>query len=96
MKRSLKDLAEQVGGRALGNAAVDLTGVSNIQSAAPGDLVFVEDEKQSPAGARIVRLGRRRRGVCRRGDAHETAADREPAPLGLRPRGTNSLPSSEA
>jgi UDP-3-O-[3-hydroxymyristoyl] glucosamine N-acyltransferase len=44
MKRSLKDLAEQVGGRALGNAAVDLTGVSNIQSAAPGDLVFVEDE----------------------------------------------------
>jgi UDP-3-O-[3-hydroxymyristoyl] glucosamine N-acyltransferase len=45
MKRSLKDLAEQVGGRALGNAAVDLTGVSDIQSAAPGDLVFVEDEK---------------------------------------------------
>jgi UDP-3-O-[3-hydroxymyristoyl] glucosamine N-acyltransferase len=45
MKRSLKDLAEQVGGRALGNAAVDLTGVSNIQSAAPGDLVFVEHEK---------------------------------------------------
>ena len=45
MKRSLKDLAEQVGGRALGNARVDLTGVSNIGSAAPGDLVFVEDEK---------------------------------------------------
>jgi UDP-3-O-[3-hydroxymyristoyl] glucosamine N-acyltransferase len=45
MKRSLKDLAEQVGGRALGNAAVDLTGVSNIQLAAAGDLVFVEDEK---------------------------------------------------
>jgi UDP-3-O-[3-hydroxymyristoyl] glucosamine N-acyltransferase len=45
MKRSLKDLAEQVGGRALGNAAVDLTGVSNIQSAAAGDLVFVEDER---------------------------------------------------
>jgi UDP-3-O-[3-hydroxymyristoyl] glucosamine N-acyltransferase len=45
MKRSLKDLAEQVGGRTLGNAAVDLAGVSNIQSAAPGDLVFVEDEK---------------------------------------------------
>jgi UDP-3-O-[3-hydroxymyristoyl] glucosamine N-acyltransferase len=45
MKRSLKDLAEQVGGRALGNAQVDLTGVSNIGSAAPGDLVFVEDEK---------------------------------------------------
>ena len=44
MKRSLKDLAEQVGGRALGNAAVGLTGVSNIQSAAAGDLVFVEDE----------------------------------------------------
>jgi UDP-3-O-[3-hydroxymyristoyl] glucosamine N-acyltransferase len=45
MKRSLKDLAEQVGGRALGNAAVDLTGVSNIQSAVAGDLVFVEDER---------------------------------------------------
>jgi UDP-3-O-[3-hydroxymyristoyl] glucosamine N-acyltransferase len=45
MKRSLKDLAEQVGGRALGNAAVDLTGVSNLQSAAAGDLVFVEDER---------------------------------------------------
>jgi UDP-3-O-[3-hydroxymyristoyl] glucosamine N-acyltransferase len=45
MKRSLKDLAEQVGGRALGNAAVGLTGVSNIQSAAVGDLVFVEDER---------------------------------------------------
>jgi UDP-3-O-[3-hydroxymyristoyl] glucosamine N-acyltransferase len=45
MKRSLKDLAEQVGGRALGNTAVDLTGVSNIQSAAAGDLVFVEDQR---------------------------------------------------
>jgi UDP-3-O-[3-hydroxymyristoyl] glucosamine N-acyltransferase len=45
MTRSLKELAEQVGGRALGNAAVGLTGVSNIHSAAAGDLVFVEDER---------------------------------------------------
>jgi len=45
MKCSLKAVAEHVRARVLGDATVTLTGVSSLQSASPGDLVFVEDEK---------------------------------------------------
>jgi len=45
MKRSLKELAELVQARVVGDGGVEVTGISSIQSASQGDLVFVEDEK---------------------------------------------------
>ena len=45
MKRTLQEVAQHVGGRVLGYANVELTGIASIASAAPGDLVFVEDPK---------------------------------------------------
>src|SRR5882672_7407507 len=45
MKQTLGSLAEQLGGRVLGNAAITVTNVASITSAAPGSLVFVEDLK---------------------------------------------------
>jgi UDP-3-O-[3-hydroxymyristoyl] glucosamine N-acyltransferase len=45
MKRSLKEVAEHVHARVLGDGGVELTGISSIAAASPGDLVFVEDEK---------------------------------------------------
>jgi UDP-3-O-[3-hydroxymyristoyl] glucosamine N-acyltransferase len=49
MKRSLAEIGAAVGGRVLGNAEVEVTSVSSIQCAGPGDLVFVEDKKHLPA-----------------------------------------------
>ncbi len=60
MKRSLNELAEFVQARVVGDGGVEVTGISSIQSASHGDLVFVEDEKnlrvalESPASAVIV------------------------------------------
>ena len=45
MKRSLKEIAQLVQGRVLGDGNVEVLGIASIQSAAAGDLVFVEDEK---------------------------------------------------
>lgn len=45
MKRSVQEVAEFVGARLVGDGAVELTGIASIQSAAPGDLVFVDDQK---------------------------------------------------
>ena len=45
MKRSLQEVADHVQGRVVGDGAVELNGLSSIGSASPGDLVFVEDEK---------------------------------------------------
>jgi UDP-3-O-[3-hydroxymyristoyl] glucosamine N-acyltransferase len=45
MKRSLKEIAEFVQGRVIGDGAIEITGIASIDSAATGDLVFVEDEK---------------------------------------------------
>ncbi len=44
-KRSVQEVAEFVGARLVGDGAVILTGIASIQSASPGDLVFVDDEK---------------------------------------------------
>ena len=44
MKRSLKELAELVQARVVGDGGVEVTGLSSIQSAAQGDLVLGEDE----------------------------------------------------
>jgi UDP-3-O-[3-hydroxymyristoyl] glucosamine N-acyltransferase len=43
--RSVKQIAEFVQARVLGDEAVQLTGISSVESALPGDLVFVDDEK---------------------------------------------------
>jgi UDP-3-O-[3-hydroxymyristoyl] glucosamine N-acyltransferase len=43
--RSVKEVAEFVQARVLGDESVQLTGISSVQSASPGDLVFVDDEK---------------------------------------------------
>lgn len=45
MRRRLQEVAEFVQGRVMGDSAVELTGIASLSSAAPGDLVFVEDEK---------------------------------------------------
>jgi UDP-3-O-[3-hydroxymyristoyl] glucosamine N-acyltransferase len=43
--RSVKEVAEFVQARLLGDETVQLTGISSVQSAGTGDLVFVDDEK---------------------------------------------------
>jgi UDP-3-O-[3-hydroxymyristoyl] glucosamine N-acyltransferase len=43
--RSVKEVAEFVQARVLGDESVQLTGISSVQSASPGDLVFVDDKK---------------------------------------------------
>ena len=43
--RSVKEVAEFVRARVLGDETVQLTGISSLQAAAPGDLIFVDDEK---------------------------------------------------
>jgi UDP-3-O-[3-hydroxymyristoyl] glucosamine N-acyltransferase len=61
MPRSLSGIAELVGARLIGDGNVEVCGVASIESAAEGDLVFVEDEKhfaaalQSRAAAIITR-----------------------------------------
>lgn len=60
MKHSLKQIAEFVEARLLGNASVEISGIASIQSACSHDLVFVEDESnmaealQSQAAAVIA------------------------------------------
>jgi UDP-3-O-[3-hydroxymyristoyl] glucosamine N-acyltransferase len=60
MKRSLQDIADALGVRLIGDGRVEVNGLASIESASPGDLVFVEDEKhlaaalQSRAGAVIA------------------------------------------
>jgi len=43
--RSVKEVAEFVQARVLGDETVQLTGIASVQSAGPGDLIFVDDEK---------------------------------------------------
>jgi UDP-3-O-[3-hydroxymyristoyl] glucosamine N-acyltransferase len=49
MKRSLREVAEAVGARLVGSDPGEVKGVASIESAASGDLVFVEDEKHLAA-----------------------------------------------
>jgi UDP-3-O-[3-hydroxymyristoyl] glucosamine N-acyltransferase len=57
---SARQIADRIGARLLGDGSVELRGISSIQQASPGDLVFVEEEKhlekaiQSRAGAVIA------------------------------------------
>ena len=43
MKRTLRDLAEKLGCRLLGDNSITVTSISSLQSATSGSLVFVED-----------------------------------------------------
>jgi UDP-3-O-[3-hydroxymyristoyl] glucosamine N-acyltransferase len=43
--RSVKEVAEFVQARVLGDETVQVTGISSVESAQPGDLIFVDDEK---------------------------------------------------
>jgi UDP-3-O-[3-hydroxymyristoyl] glucosamine N-acyltransferase len=58
--RSVKEVAEFVQARVLGDETVQVTGIASVKSAAPGDLIFVDDEKnlrpalESRASAVIV------------------------------------------
>lgn len=60
MKRTLQNLAEQLGGRVVGDGSVTVAGVASSQTAAPDSLVFVEDVRHleaalaSPAAAVIA------------------------------------------
>ena len=45
MKRSLKELAEFLEASLIGDGGVSITGIASLQSAGPGDLVFVEGRK---------------------------------------------------
>ena len=60
MKRTLQQIAEAVGARLIGDGRTEVRAVASMESAAAGDIVFVEDEKhlaaalQSRAGAIIA------------------------------------------
>src|ERR1700736_4008157 len=44
-QRSVKEVAEFVNARLVGDETVQLTGISSVESARPGDLIFVDHEK---------------------------------------------------
>jgi UDP-3-O-[3-hydroxymyristoyl] glucosamine N-acyltransferase len=60
MKRSLREIAEALEARLVGDGSLEVAGVSSLESASPIHLVFVDDEKhlagalQSRAGAIIA------------------------------------------
>jgi UDP-3-O-[3-hydroxymyristoyl] glucosamine N-acyltransferase len=45
MKRTLREVAEELGARLHGDKSIPVTGVASIASASASDIVFVEDEK---------------------------------------------------
>lgn len=50
MKRSLQELADALGCRIVGEAALEVKGIASIPSASSGDLVFADDAKSLQAG----------------------------------------------
>ena len=49
MKRSLQELAAFIQARVVGDASLEVSGISSIGAASSSDLVFVEEEKHLPA-----------------------------------------------
>jgi UDP-3-O-[3-hydroxymyristoyl] glucosamine N-acyltransferase len=47
--RSVKEVADFVQARVVGDVIGQLTGIASVQAAVPGDLIFVDDEKHLPA-----------------------------------------------
>jgi UDP-3-O-[3-hydroxymyristoyl] glucosamine N-acyltransferase len=56
MKRSLREIAESLQARLIGDGKIEIAGVSSLESASPNHLVFVDDEKHL-AGALKSRAG---------------------------------------
>src|SRR5438477_383344 len=56
MKRSLREIAESLQTRLIGDGKIEITGVSSLESSSPNHLVFVDDEKHL-AGALKSRAG---------------------------------------
>jgi len=60
MKRSLREIAESLQARLIGDGKIEIAGVSSLESSSPNHLVFVDDEKhlasalKSRAGAIIA------------------------------------------
>ena len=52
MTRSVKEIAELVQARVVGDGETQLSGIASIAAAGPGDLVFVEDDKDLEAALR--------------------------------------------
>ena len=46
----MKEVAEFVQARVLGDETVQLTGIASVESAIPGDLIFVEPGKEFQTG----------------------------------------------
>jgi UDP-3-O-[3-hydroxymyristoyl] glucosamine N-acyltransferase len=80
MNQQLKELADAIGARVIGDSRAQISGVASIASAKSGDLVFVEDEKhlqsalQSNATAVIA------------GSFAESAASSKPLLIAVNPR----------
>jgi UDP-3-O-[3-hydroxymyristoyl] glucosamine N-acyltransferase len=49
MKRTLRQVAEAVQARLLGNGEIEVSGVASLHAATPADLAFVADEKHLPS-----------------------------------------------
>src|ERR1700719_3792654 len=47
--RTVREIAEFVQARVLGDETLQLKGISSIESSVPGDLIFVDDEKNLPS-----------------------------------------------
>src|ERR1700691_5934429 len=47
--RSVKEVAEFVQARLIGDDSVQLTGIASVRSARPGDLIFIDQEKNLSA-----------------------------------------------
>ena len=82
--------------RVLGDETVQLTGISSVESAAPGDLVFVDDEKNLALSPRIARLRRDRRRFRSGKDELEATASRHPTAPGFCPSSATSLSETGA
>lgn len=48
MKKSLKEIAEQIGGEIVGDASIEIEGVAGIEEARKGEITFISDIKHLP------------------------------------------------
>lgn len=68
MRTTVRELSELVGGELRGDGDCEITGVSSVEEAAPGDLVFAQDARylrlaaSSPASAIVAPAGSRNTG----------------------------------
>jgi len=52
MKRTLREIADALGARLIGDGTIEVRAVASMQSAGRDDLIFVEDDKHLPAALR--------------------------------------------